>query len=138
MIYLRHAFAASGLPVPSTVSVVVDDVEWLVAQVGAEMEALFPDARVIVNGAAVATDLTVVVYPGGTQPEDRLARVSSRAREAQVGVALYCVDDRRFDLVGASDLVRWERDRRRRRRVLDLSRRLPRVWNRVVRRLVAP
>jgi hypothetical protein len=138
VIYLRHVFAASGLPVPSTVAVVVDDVEWLVAQVGAEMEALFPDARVIVNGAAVATDLLVVVYPGGTRPEDRLTRVSSRAREARVGVALYCVDDRRFDLVGASDLVRWERDRRRRRRVLGLSRRLPRVWNRVVRRLVAP
>jgi hypothetical protein len=138
VIYLRHAFAASGLQVPSTVDVVVDDVEWLVAQVGAEMEALFPDARVTVNGAAVATDLLVVVYPGGTRPEDRLTGVSSRAREARVGVALYCVDDRRFDLVGASDLVRWERDQRRRRRVLGLSLRLPRVWNRVVRRLVAP
>ena len=45
MIYLRHAFAASGLAVPRTVDIVVDDIavdsiEWLVAQVRSEMEAL--------------------------------------------------------------------------------------------------
>ena len=138
MIYLRHAFAHSGLAVPSTVTVVVDDVEWLVAQVGSEMQALFPDAQVDLGGAVLPTDLLVVVYPAATRPEDRLRRLGSRARGARLGVALYCVDDRHFEVVRASDLRQWEREQRGGRRALGLSRRLPPVWNRVVRRLIAP
>jgi hypothetical protein len=157
MIYLRHAFAASGLAVPTTVEVVVDDLDWLVAQVGAEMQALFPEAQVHVDPAAAASetghqpspagsgdhwqppaDLLVVVYPAGTQPEEHLARLGARARQARLGVALYCVDDRHFELVASDDLGRWEKQQRRRRVVLGWSRRAPAVWNRVVRRLVAP
>ena len=138
MIYLRHAFSTSGLPVPRTVAVVADDVEWLVAQVGSEMQALFPDARVDVNVATAPTDLLVVVYPASTRPEDGLSRLGSRVGEARLGVALYCVEDRHFEVVRAADLDRWATEQRRRRRVLGLSRRLPPLWNRVVRRLVGP
>jgi hypothetical protein len=145
MIYLRHTFAASGLAVPATVDVVVDDVEWLVAQVRSEMRELFPDAQVQVNpapagarGAAPrAPDLLVVVYAAGTQPDDHLEQLGRRGREARIGVALYCVDDRRFELVRSADLERWKKEQRRRRAVLRWSRRLPSVWTRVVRRLVA-
>jgi hypothetical protein len=142
MIYLRRAFAVSGLPVPAKVAVVVDDVDWLVAQVHSEMQALFPAAQVHMNpepgsGGAGSPDLLVAVYPAGSQPEDHLARLGARARQARTGVALYCVDDRRFEVVAAGDLGRWEKQQRRRRAVLGWSRRAPAVWNRVVRRLVA-
>jgi len=150
MIYLRHAFAASGLAVPRTVDIVVDDIavdsiEWLVAQVRSEMEALFPDAQVRVSPPPVGpggreqgpADLLVVVYAAGTRPDEHLARLGRRARDARIGVALYCFDDRRFELVPAGDLERWTKEQRRRRIVLGWSRRLPAVWNRVVRRLVA-
>jgi hypothetical protein len=155
MIYLRHAFAASGLAVPKTVDIVVDDIavddivvddlEWLVAQVRSEMQALFPDAQVRVSPPPVGPggheharpDLLVVVYAARTRPEERLARLGRRARDARIGVALYCFDDRRFELVPAGDLERWTKEQRRRRIVLSWSRRLPAVWNRVVRRLVA-
>jgi hypothetical protein len=139
MIYLRHTFAASGFPVPTTVVVVVDDVGWLVAHVRSEMQALFPDAQVHVNPRPPPAlhDLLVVVYPAGTRPEDHLERLGPRARQARTGVALYCVDDRRFELVRAGDLDRWEKGQRRRRLVLSWSRRVPSIWNRVVRRLVA-
>jgi hypothetical protein len=139
MIYLRHTFEASGLAVPTTVVVVVDDVEWLVAQVRAEMQALFPDAQVNVNPTAppAGPDLLVVVYPAGTRPEEHLEPLRHHARRARTGVAFYCVDDRRFELVRAGDLDRWEKAQRRRRAVLSWSRRVPSVWNRVVRRLVA-
>jgi hypothetical protein len=150
MIYLRHAFAASGLAVPKTVDIVVDDIavddiEWLVAQVRSEMQVLFPDAQVRVSPPAVGPggheqgppDLLVVVYAASTRPDERLARLGRRARDARVGVALYCFDDRRFELVPAADLERWTKEQRRRRIVLGWSRRLPAVWNRVVRRLVA-
>ena len=155
MIYLRHTFAASGLAVPSAVTVLVDDVDWLVAQVRSEMQALFPDAQVHVDPTAPAeaagqpspagsgghepspADLLVIVYSGGTQPEDQLTRLGARARQARTGVALYCVDDRRFELVASGDLGSWERRQRRRRVVLNWSRRFPAVWNRVVTRLVA-
>jgi hypothetical protein len=138
MIYLRHTFAASGLPVPTTVAVVVDDVDWLVAQVRSEMEALFPDAQVDVNPAPAPHDLVVVVYPAGTRPEEQLARLGPHVRQARTGVALYCVDDRRFELVRSADLDRWGKEQQRRKVVLDWSRRVPAVWTRVVRRLVAP
>ena len=150
MIYLRHAFAASGLAVPKTVDFVVDGTavdgtEWLVAQVRSEMQALFPDAQVRVGPPAVdpggheqgPPDLLVVVYAAGTRPDERLARLGRRARDARIGVALYCFDDRRFELVPANDLERWTKEQRRKRIVLGWSRRLPAVWNRVVRRLVA-
>jgi hypothetical protein len=137
VIYLRHAYARAGLPAPGTVTVVADDVEWLVAQVGAEMAALFPDARIEVNTSSPC-DVLVVVYPAGTRPEDRLAQLGTRVREARLGIALYCVVDRHFELVPATDLGRWQRTRRWQRRVLGLSRRVPPVWNRLVRRLVAP
>ena len=146
MIYLRHTFAASGLAVPATVDVVADDVEWLVAQVRSEMQALFPDAQVRVNAAPVGSgsreqgpaDLLVVVYAAGTRPDERLERLRRRARDVRIGVALYCFDDRRFELVPSGELERWMKEQRRRRMVLGWSRRLPSVWNRVVRRLVAP
>ena len=150
MIYLRHAFAASGLAVPRTVDIVVDDIavdsiEWLVAQVRSEMEALFPDAQVRVSPPPVGpggheqgpSDLLVVVYAAGTRPDEHLARLGRRARDARIGVALYCFDDRRFELVRSGDLERWTKEQRRKRIVLGWSRRLPAVWNRVVRRLVA-
>ena len=82
-------------------------------------------------------DLLVVVYAAGTRPDEHLARLGRRARDARIGVALYCFDDRRFELVPAADLERWTKEQRRRRIVLGWSRRLPAVWNRVVRRLVA-
>ena len=138
MIYLRHTFAASGLPVPTTVVVVVDDVDWLVAQVRSEMQALFPDAQVDVNPPPARHDLLVVVYPAGTRPEEQLARLAPHVGQARTGVALYCVDDRRFELVRAADLDRWRKEQRRRKVVLGWSRRVPSVWTRVVRRLVAP
>jgi hypothetical protein len=142
MIYLRHIFAASGLAVPATVVVVVEDVDWLVAQVQSEMRALFPDAAVHVNPAPAGPggeqpDLLVVVYPAGTRPEEQLERLGRRAREARIGVALYCVDDRCFEVVRSGDLERWTKEQRRRHVVLDWSRRFPSVWTRVVRRLVA-
>ena len=141
MIYLRHTFAASGLAVPTTVVVMVDEVEWLVAQVLAEMHALFPDAQVQVNAPGGhrqgAADLLVIVYAAGTRPEQQLERLGARACQALTGVALYCVDDRRFELVRTGDLDRWEKEQRRRRVVLEWSRHVPVVWNRVVRRLVA-
>ena len=141
MIYLRHIFAASGLAVPATVVVVVEDVDWLVAQVQSEMQALFPAAAVHVNPAPAGPggeqpDLLVVVYPAGTRPEEQLERLGRRAREARTGVALYCVDDRRLDLVPTGDLDRWAKEQRRRRVVLSWSRHIPLVWNRAVRRLV--
>jgi hypothetical protein len=141
MIYLRHTFAASGLAAPTTVAIMVDEVDWLVAQVLAEMRALFPDAQVQVNppagpGGHEQYDLVVVVYAAGTRPEQQLERLGGRARQARTGVALYCVDDRRFELVRTGDLDRWEKERRRRRVVLEWSRHVPLVWNRVVRRLV--
>ena len=58
-------------------------------------------------------------------------------RRTRTGVALYCVDDRRLDLVATGDLDRWAKGQARRRVVLSWSRRVPLVWNRVVRRLVA-
>ena len=82
-------------------------------------------------------DLLVVVYAAGTRPEERLERLGRRAREVRIGVALYCFDDRRFELVPVGDLERWTKEQRRRRMVLRWSRRLPSVWNRLVRRLVA-
>lgn len=142
MIYLRHTFAASGLAVPATVVIVVDDVDWLVTQVRSEMHALFPEAQVHVNPAPADPgghhpDLLVVVHAAGARPEDALGSLGGRAREARIGVALYCVDDRRFELVRSTDLERWTKDRRRRRVVLGWSRRFPSVWTRVARRLVA-
>jgi hypothetical protein len=136
MIYLRHTFAASGLATPTTVAIVVDDIDWLVAQVLSEMRALFPDAQVHVNQPGPA-ELLVVVYLAGTRPEEQLERLGRRAREARTGVALYCVDDRRLDLVPTGDLDRWAKEQRRRRVVLSVSRHIPLVWNRAVRRLVA-
>jgi hypothetical protein len=141
MIYLRHSFAASGLATPTTLAIIVDEVEWLVEQVVAEMHALFPDAQVHVSppGGPEQTphDLLVVVYPAGARPEQELDRLGRRARQARTGVALYCVDDRRLDLVATGDLDRWAKGQGRRRVVLSWSRRVPLVWNRVVRRLVA-
>ena len=155
MIYLRHTFAASGLATPTTVAIVVDDIDWLVAQVLSEMRALFPDAQVHVNRPGPAGpgghqpgpagpggheqgpyDLLVIVYLAGTRPEEQLERLGRRAREARTGVALYCVDDRRLDLVPTGDLDRWAKEQRRRRVVLSWSRHIPLVWNRAVRRLV--
>jgi hypothetical protein len=144
MIYLRHTFAASGLAAPTTVAIVVDDIDWLVAQVLSEMRALFPDAQVHVNPAPAGPgghppgryDLLVVVYFAGTRPEEQLERLGRRAREARTGVALYCVDDRRLDLVPTGDLDRWTKEQRRRRVVLSWSRHIPLVWNGAVRRLV--
>lgn len=142
MIYLRHNFAASGLAVPTTVVIVADDVDWLVTQVRSEMRALFPDARVSVNPAPADAggdkpDLLVVVHAAGARPEEALESLGGRAREARIGVALYCVDDRRFELVRSGDLEGWTKDQRRRRVVLGWSRRFPSVWTRVVRRVVA-
>jgi hypothetical protein len=138
MIYLRHAFATSGFAAPTMVAVAVDDVDWLVAQVLAEMHALFPDAQVHrVGDQPSQHDLLVVVYAAGTRPEEQLERLASRARQARTGAAFYCVDDRHLDLVRTGDLDRWEKGQRRRRAVLSWSRRLPFVWNRVVRRFVA-
>jgi hypothetical protein len=141
MIYLRHTFATSGLAVPATVDVVVDDVDWLVTQVRSEMNALFPEAQVRVNPAPADMggnpDLLVVVHAASTRPEEALESLGGRAREARIGVALYCVDDRRFELVRSTDLERWTKDRRRHRVVLGWSRRVPSVWTRVVRRVVA-
>jgi hypothetical protein len=143
MIYLRHTFAASGLAVPATVAIVVDDVDWLVAQVRSEMHELFPDAQVHVNPSPAGPgghhpDLLVLVFAAGTRPEEHLERLGPRAREARIGVALYGIDDRSFDLVRSADLESWTKERRRRRVVLGWSRRFPSVWIRVVRRLVAP
>jgi hypothetical protein len=142
MIYLRHIFAASGLAVPATVVVVVDDVDWLVAQVQSEMHELVPDAQVQVNSPLAGPggdhpDLLVVVYAAGTRPEEHLERLGRRARETRIGVALYCVDDRCFELVRSGDVERWTKGKRRRRVVLRWSRRFPSMWIRVVRRLVA-
>ena len=137
MIYLRHTFAESGLAVPTTVAVAVDDVGWLVAQVRSELHALFPDAQVHVNPSPAVSDLVVVVYAAGTRPEEELERLGSHARQARIGVALYCVDDRRFELVRSGDLDRWQKGQRRRHLVLGWSRRVPSVWTRVVRRVVA-
>ena len=128
MIYLRHTFAASGLAVPATVDVVVDDVDWLITQVRSEMHALFPEAQVRVNPAPADSarqhpDLLVIVHAADAQPEEALESLGARAREARIGVALYCVDDRRFELVRSSDLERWTKNRRRRRVVLGWSRR---------------
>jgi hypothetical protein len=136
VIYLRHAFEASHLPAPSRVAVAVAGDEWLVAQVTAEMQALFPTAQVEVDPFPASSDLLVVVHAPDVRPDDALARVGPHA--ARLGVALYCVEDRRFDVVPARDLDRWTREQRRHRRVLALSRRVPLVWNRIVRRLVAP
>jgi hypothetical protein len=206
MIYLRHTFGASGLAAPTTIAIVVDDVEWLVAQVRSEMQALFPDAQVHVNPGPAGPggheqgpagpggheqrpagpggheqrpagpggheqcpagpggheqrpagpggheqgpagpggheqgtyDLLMVVYSAGRRPEEQLERLGRRARQARTGVALYCVDDRRLDLVRRGDLDRWKKEQRRRRVALSWSRHIPLAWNRVVRRLVAP
>jgi hypothetical protein len=138
MTHLPHVSARAAPPAPAPIAVVVDaGVDWLVAQVRAEFQELFPEARIEVN-PTTAAELLVVVHPTGTQPEDALARVDERVRYPRIGVGLYCVDERRLELVAAGDVDRWQARRRRRRLTLAWSRRVPFLWNRVVRRLVAP
>jgi hypothetical protein len=129
MIYLEHPWADSGLPRPRAVAVTADDVGWLRRQLDRELTVLFPDANVAWDGGGPA-DVHLLAYRATTHDDDYVTQwVATHTRHARLGVAVYCIDQRHFEVVPRSRAGAWVRRRRLVASVLPFASQRPRVFD---------
>jgi hypothetical protein len=112
MIYLRYAFQKARVPVPTSVALFAEPVDWIEMQVRAEFETLFPGAavRVVTDERPAPADLLVLVYrrTRAGLPE-RLVWGKQHVAQAAQTLAFYCVDKRHLAVVPAGEFGGWAR-----------------------------
>jgi hypothetical protein len=131
VIYLQHVWDASGLDAPARIALAADDIEWLRRQVDRELRLLFPDAT-IEEGGTEASDLAVLAYRRSAWTDAALTEWSrAQAARARTGIALYCVDQRQFEVVARDSIAPWARHRRLVQRAEPIARNHPRGFDRL-------
>ena len=135
MIYLRHMWARSGLPAPESVSLHTESLDWVDVQVESEFRLLFPDSRVVVNPMdREPAALRVLVFRNGPEAAGDVTawaqreRETHRQRETLIGLGLYCLDPRHFEVVPAGSYEAWAKRRRAVATTTKVRTRLPRLW----------
>jgi hypothetical protein len=134
VIYLRYAWERAGLPDPAIVSVSTLGPEWVSAQVTEEMALLFPHAEVVsADGARSAIpDLAVLASASGVYAtRHQLAWMEAERGWARLGLALYTMAPRHFEVVPVGQARRWARMRLATNFALRWRRRWARAWRRI-------
>lgn len=129
MTYLRHVYSAAGLPDPKTVALHTSGTDWVDVQVAAEFSRLFPGSALVLNppdGHPFALHVLVVDRPSPAIAP--LVAWGRRHRYAEVGLGVYWLDPRTFEVMPGDRLGSWARRRRVGAAGLHARRRFPRWW----------
>ena len=133
MIYLRYAYRKSTLPEPATVTLCIEDNQWVKTEVSSEISCLFPNSRITLNlpeEPIREVDLIILVYRRALHSQQDIVAWSSHYEpHARLALAFFCIDHRHFEVVPRRVYGRWKRRRRLQMFLGQQCSKHPKVWH---------
>lgn len=132
MVYLRYIFDESGLATPNEIACFIDEpVDWLVAQISAEFQTLFPNASIYINPPQPTNTAWHLLVYRDKPPSYWLAWADARQAATRTAIGLYDIGKRRLQLVPADQYKAWRRREGMAQRLMHSRRQRRTAWTNV-------